>query len=599
MRTSMHTKFFAVIVVGVGVAAATLAIAQDGPKTGFDPLFDALSNCFKPKQANSAWMRQLAQNKTSPELRPVDRPQAASAEESAPPLWGGLGGLHYPISTNNAQAQAYFNQGLRLAYAFNHGEALRAFRQAQRLDSGCAMCYWGEALVLGPNINAPMDPSAAQPAWQAIENARAQAKRANARERALIEALARRYSPELKAERAELDSAYADAMAVLHRKYPTDTTIATLYAESLMDLQPWDYWEPGGVKAKGRAKDIVPTLEKVLRQERQHPGAIHFYIHAVEASNRPERAEPYAEKLAGLMPGAGHIVHMPSHIYYRVGRYLDALEANRQAVAVDERYFTEAKASDIYAVGYYPHNIHFLMASAQMAGDGRTAVQAAEKLARAVPEEALPTIAMVHPVKAAPYFAHAQFSTPTAILALPAPSENFPYIRALWHYARGVAYAQMKAIPEAEGEARAIAAIGTKADFKMLNDAGIPAADVVAIAERVVWARIAQAQGHSRLGAQHLREAIVIEDRLAYMEPPYWAYPIRQSLGAVLLASGDLDGAEQALRESLRRTPNNAVVLYALSQVYTLRGDKNAAEEMEGRFKRAWAGDGPVDLAAL
>ena len=606
MPSRFHFKPLFGVLLAASLALGTLALAQDGPtRFDFDPLFDAVSNCFKPKQSDGAWRRQmqLAQAtaaRTSPELRPVAESSGLPPEDSDPvPLWPGLGDLTYPISTKRPQAQAYFDQGLRLSYAFNHGEARRAFRMAQRLDTQCAMCYWGEALVLGPNINVPMDPQATAPAWAAIEQAKARLARTTPRERGLIEALALRYSPDGKTPRADLDAAYAGAMAALSRRYPADTTIATLYAEALMDLQPWDYWEVGGVKAKPRLVELVPTLERVLKREPRHPGAIHLYIHAVEASSRPQRAEAPAERLAGLMPGAGHIVHMPSHIYYRLGRYIDALDANRKAVAVDEDYLAKTKAEGVYVVGYYPHNIHFLMASAQMAGDGRTAVEAAEKLARAVPDEVLPAVAMVHPVKASPYFAHAQFSEPAAILALPTPSDAFPYIKAMWHYARGVAYAQIKAYGEAEGEARALARIAQTADFKILNDNGIPAVDVVRLAERMVWARIAQAQGHPRLAVQHLHSAIEIEDRLAYMEPPYWYYPVRQTLGAVLLSMGDLDGAEKALRDSLARTPNNAVALYALAQVHARRGEAQQAQQMEDRFKKAWAGDKPVDLARL
>ncbi|HKO87198.1 MAG TPA: tetratricopeptide repeat protein [Burkholderiales bacterium] len=602
MPSPFRSRSILAALMSAGLVAGSFALAQDGPSNNFDPLFDAVSNCFKPKPSDAAWQRQirLAQTKSSPELRPVsDLKDSLSASLEPVPLWQGLGGLHYRVTTKHPEAQAYFDQGLRLSFAFNHGEARRAFRMAQHLDPQCAMCYWGEALVLGPNINAPMDAQAIAPAWAAIQEAKKHLARATPRERDLISALSERYSGDPGASRAELDARYADAMAALAKRYPADDTIAILYAESLMDLQPWDYWEAGGVKAKPRLTELVPTLERVLKRNARHPGAIHLYIHAVEASNRPQRAEAFAEHLGQLMPGAGHMVHMPSHIYYRLGRYLDALEANRRAVAVDEAYLAQAKAEGVYAVGYYPHNIHFLMASAQMAGDGHTAVAAAEKLARAVPDEVLPVVAMVHPVKAAPYFAHAQFSEPAVILALEAPSEAFPYIRAMWHYARGVAYAQLKDYPRAEGEAKALARIAQKADFKMLKDNGIPASDVVTLAERMVWTRIAQAQGHPRLAVQHLRKAIEIEDRLAYMEPPYWYYPVRQTMGATLLSMGDLDGAEAALRDSLVRSPNNAVALYALAQVHARRGETERAEQMETRFKKAWAGNGPVDLARL
>jgi tetratricopeptide (TPR) repeat protein len=596
---SPRLKPLAVALLGAGLAFGSYTLAQDGPgKTSFDPLFDAVANCFKPKQDSSVWMRAVQLAQASPELRPVDAPAAARPAAGPPPLWEGLGTLSYPVTAKNAAAQAYFDQGLRLAYAFNHGEALRAFRHAQQLDPTLAMAHWGEALVLGPNINAPMSADALAPALAALGRARSHLAKASAKEKDLIEALSRRYSADPAHTRTTLDGAYADAMAGLHARYPRDTEIATLYAESLMDLQPWNYWEPGGAKAKARVADVVPVLEKVLKQNPKHPGAIHYYIHAVEASNDPRRAEPHAEKLAALMPGAGHMVHMPSHIYYRVGRYLEALESNRKAVAVDEAYLARARVEGAYVVGYYPHNIHFLMASAQMAGDGRTAVEAAEKLSGAVPDAALAQLAFVHPVKAAPYFAHAQFSGAQTILALPAPSDEFPYVKAMWHYARGVAEAQRKALASAQAEADALARIRKNADFKMLNDGGIPATDVIAVAEHVVHARIAQARGDLAAAAAQLRSAIEIEDKLSYTEPPYWYYPVRQSLGAVLLAAGDLDGAERALRDSLVRTPNNAVALYALAEVHARRGEKSEAAAMRERFKNAWAGE-KVDLARL
>src|SRR5215203_3940093 len=365
---------------------------------------------------------------------------APAFADTDPPLWDGLGSLAFKITTASPEAQSFFDQGLRLTYAFNHGEAQRAFRKAQKLDPECAMCFWGEALVLGPNINLPMQDDAVAPAFAAAEKARALSPKASPREQALIAAVSTRYAKDAKADRAPLDAAYASAMEKVAAQFPDDNEIAVLYAEAVMDLSPWDYWQPGGQAPNQQSTPIVPTLERVLARDPNHPGAIHYYIHAVEASDRPERAEPYADRLRGALPGSGHLVHMPSHIYYRVGRYLDALADNKTAAEVDEKYLAATNAPmGVYRLGYYPHNVHFVLASAQMAGDGPTVIAAAEKLRGLIPDEVARVIALVQPVKAAPYFAHALFSPPATVLALPDPGDAIPYVKAMWHYARGVA----------------------------------------------------------------------------------------------------------------------------------------------------------------
>ena len=296
------------------------------------------------------------------------------------PLFASLGDFTYPITTNEAAAQRYFDQGLRLMHAFNHPEALRAFRWAQQIDPACAMCSWGEAYVLGPNINAPMDPSAAAPAAAAISRAKERAGVVSERERALIAALDKRYSADPQADRAALDRAYADAMAEVAARFPEDVEIATLYADALMNLLPWDYWEEDGRTLKPQVARLVPTLEGALARDPRHPYAIHLYIHAVEASAAPERAESYADWLGPLMSGAGHMVHMPSHIYFRLGRFQDLIAANKNAVAADEQYLAEVSPYGTYPYSYYPHNVHFLLESARMVGDGATALAAANKL---------------------------------------------------------------------------------------------------------------------------------------------------------------------------------------------------------------------------
>ncbi len=518
--------------------------------------------------------------------------------ESAPPLWDNLGTLSYKIATTSRRAQKYFDQGLRLSYAFNHAEARRAFRMAQRLDPKCALCSWGEALVLGPNINAPMDYAAVKPALAAVRAAQEKARYASNRERALIQALGRRYSE--NAERATLDAAYATAMNRVAARYPGDADIQVLYAEALMDLTPWDYWASNGQRPKGRTAEILAILERVLDKHPDHPGAIHYYIHMVEASDRPERAEPYARRLGDLMPGAGHLVHMPFHIYFRLGRYLDALAVNKAGVAADEAYIAAAAPEGIYPQAYYPHNVHSLMAAAQMAGDGKTAIAAAQKLARVLSPDAARAVPWVQPIQAAPYFAHAQFSALETVLALRDPGPSLPYVQAMRHYARGVAHASRKDIRGAERAGAAIAAIAARADFSELTAGGIPAGEVLTLARHVLLARIAQAGGSLKSARTELERAVAIQDRLSYSEPPYWYYPVRQSLGAVLLLSGDLGGAEDAFRASLSEAPHNGLALYGLTEVYKRRGDKHQARVTERRLAAAWAGDRKgLDLSRL
>lgn len=511
--------------------------------------------------------------------------------ETEVPLWPDLGSLSYPITTKSSLAQRYFDQGLMLAFGFNHAEARRSFQAAQRLDPFCAMCFWGEALVLGPNINAPMDPALNGAALASLGQAMHLTPAATERERALIGALAKRYSPDGSQERAALDKAYADAMVEVAERFPEDHAVAVLAAEALMDLTPWDYWEAGGSVAKGRTAELVSLLERVLAEDPDHPGAIHLYIHALEASDRPERAEAPADRLAAQNLGTGHLVHMPSHIYYRVGRYGDSLEANRKAAAVDEAFFAQVRPEGIYAGGYYPHNVHFLMVSAQMAGDGKTAIEAAEKLQSTVSDEVARSVPWVQPIKAAPLFAHAQFSEPDRILDLPLPTGDMPYVTAMWHYARGVAQAARGDLAAARREADAIAVLAGEADFGSLTAAGIPAPDVLRLARFVVLGRIEQARANPSGAVAAFEAAAALEDKLAYMEPPFWYYPVRQSLGASLLQAGDAAGAEAMFRASLKSAPHNGWTLYGLQEALSRTGDAIGREDAARRLERSWAGD--------
>jgi tetratricopeptide (TPR) repeat protein len=590
--------------LGVTLLAAAEPPSATAPRDNasrfFDPVLDGAALCG-PSDNRKALVDYYRKVAAKSETRPFP-PQPSDAAKAGPdaPLFGNLGRLSYRVTTANETAQRYFDQGLRLAYGFNHAEALRAFRTAQKHDPSCAMCFWGEALVLGPNINAPMESAAVAPAVAAVKQASEKAGTAAPHEQALIAALGKRYSDDPKAERAPLDAAYAAAMGEAAARFPQDDDIQVLHAEALMDLSPWDYWEAGGAKPKGKTADILRALEGVLKRSPQHSGAIHYYIHMVEASDAPQRGLPHARRLAATMPGAGHLVHMPFHIYYRVGDYKAALAANKSAVAIDEAYIARVRPEGTYPTAYYPHNVHSLMASAQMAGDGKSAVAAAEKLARVVTAEAARTIPWVQPIKAAPYFAHAQFSASAAVLALPDPGADLPFVQAMWHYARGVAHAAQGNGAAARGEVEGIARIKAGTDFSALVSGGVPVPDILELASQVVLGRAAVAENKLDDARAAFERAVQLQDGLPYTEPPHWYYPVRQSLGAVLVRLNRLDDAEEAFRASLVRAPNNGWALYGLSEVYARMGRKDARADMRRRLDRAWAGDrGNLQLARL
>ncbi|ANQ85788.1 hypothetical protein dqs_2759 [Azoarcus olearius] len=574
--------------------AATLFLPEGSSESraaqpAFDPLLsDPGAVCASP--FTGAWQRTLVQIAAAKsENAPFQTGQMQPAGGEVP-LYKDLGTLSFKVSTVEPRAQAYFDQGLRLAFAFNHAEAIRAFRAAQQIDPHCAMCYWGEALALGPNINAPMPPEANPPALEATGHAQALASRADARERVLIEALARRYSADPKADRSALDAAYADAMHEAARRYPRDDTIQVLFAEAAMDTQPWDYWEAGGTRPKGRAADLIAALETVLKRNPGHPGAIHLYIHAVEASTTPERALAPARRLAALMPGAGHIVHMPAHIYYRTGLFRDSLEANKKAIAVDERYFQTSPSDPLYRTGYYPHNIHFVLVSAQMGGDATTALEAAAKLDGVMPADVVRQFPSLEAIKGAPYTTHALFSEPATILALPRPAEGLTLVTAMYHYARAVAFAANKDLPAARAELDALTRIEANADFQPYAAWQVPAREIVQTARLVAGGRVADAEGDLDAAAKDYEAAVAIEDALSYMEPPYWYYPVRQSLGAVKLRQGRLDEAEKAFRDSLGKVRNNGWALAGLAEVYRQQRKPAAQAEAQKAFSRAWFG---------
>jgi tetratricopeptide (TPR) repeat protein len=593
----MRNRRLALALAAAGFVFTTGIGGQSAPEW-FDPVLEPGAFCGGGEGKQPALLKNLilAKTETAP-FQPVP-PQPALGE--TPVLYKDLGALRFQISSRSSKAQSWFNQGMVLSFGFNHAEAQRAFREAQKADPACAICYWAEALILGPNINVPMMPEAVAPAWAALAKAVELAPRANEKERALIAALQKRYSADPKAERPPLDGAYAEAMKQVAAKYPADDTLQVLYAEAVMDTQPWDYWEAGGAKPKGNAGEIVTTLERVLARNPAHAGAAHLYIHAMEASNKPEKALPQARRLAGLVPGAGHLVHMPAHIYYRLGMYRESLEANKRAIAVDERYFKTSPSDPLYKVAYYPHNIHFVMVSAQMGGDSATAIDAARKLDASIPAEVAKMFAIMQPVKAAPYTTHAQFADAASILALPAPDPDLLLVKAMYHYSRAIAHAQRKDTAGAKAEMAALEKMEKEGDFKTFAEWQVPAKEVVQTARLVAAGRLADAMGDLEGAAKAYEEAIFIEDTLSYMEPPYWYYPIRQSLGSVRLRQGRLEDAEKAFRESLAKVRNNGWALAGLADVYKRQGNAKAERATRTAMGKAWFGAkaGP-DLAKL
>lgn len=511
--------------------------------------------------------------------RTGDDTQQSDAGAAAVPLYDNLGNLHRAVTTNSPEAQSYFDQGLRLTYAFNHPEAIRAYREAARLDPTCAMCYWGEALAYGPNINLPMDSASAVAAHEAITKATDNAAGATPTEQALISALARRYSSAPASERAPLDSAYANAMREVADRYPDDVDVQTLYADALMNLSPWTYWE--GERPRPGTQEILTRLERAVEREPNHPGACHLYIHAVEAAY-PERAVPCAERLASLMPGAGHLVHMPAHIYIRVGRWADAIAANEHAVHTDESYITDARPQSVYPMMYYPHNIHFLAFAATMAGRSAMAIENARQLPSKIPAEVAEGIPEAQLILAYPYLTYVTFGRWDDVLAEPMPAANLRLTTGLAHYARGVAFA-------AKGdEAAARHSLDSVQALSRDNDEPI-GSTVLEVADHALQGEIdARAERYDGAIA-HFRAAARVEDGIQYMEPPLWYYPIRHSLGAVLLQARRFAEAERVYREDLARFPENGWSLTGLAESLRRQGKNAEAAEVEQRLRQAWS----------
>jgi tetratricopeptide (TPR) repeat protein len=511
--------------------------------------------------------------------------QVQAAPTPRTPLIDNLGTLHHPISTTVPLAQRYFDQGLLLTYGFNHEEAINSFREAARLDPDCAICYWGVAFALGPNINIPMNPSVNAQALDAIRDARARLSHASPTERAYVEAVAVRYSADTTRPRAALDSAYAAAARDLWHRFPNDDDAGALYADALMNLSPWNYWQPDGAPRPG-TETIVATLEQVLKRNPNHIGACHFYIHTVEASLEPQRALPCAERLPSLAPGAGHLVHMPAHIYMRVGRYADAVTANVHAALTDETFIERRHPTGPYPV-YYSHNLHFLWAATQMEGRSAESLRAARDLAKSLPLEMIRQAPMFEYLVPTPLLALVQFGRWDDVLSEPQPPEDLRYSRAIWHYARGRAFATRKQLDRAADELDSVTTIRVAIKDEPLGFQ--TAGNLLGVAAHALRGEIGAQRGDVNMAVREFEEAVRLQDALVYDEPPPWYYPVRQSLGAVLLAAERVPEAEAVYREDLRRNPENGWSLFGLAQALRIQGKTAEAAEVDERFHRAWA----------
>ena len=519
---------------------------------------------------------------------PSDDVQSTVLPGQIAPRLQNLGDHQFPVTTNSARAQLFINQAMMLVYGFNHAEATRSFREAARLDPNCAMAYWGMALVLGPNINMAMAPEAEPKAYELIQKAIAHKKNATEKEQAYIDTLAIRYTDADSPDRNALDRAYAEAMSELHKRYPQDLDAATLYAEAVMDLRPWNYWTRDK-QPYPETREVLRVLESVLERNPNHPGAIHLYIHAVEYA-RPELAEAGAERLWKLAPGAGHLVHMPSHIFRRIGRYNDASKSNQDAVAADEDYITQCRAQGVYPLAYYPHNIHFLWDSATMEGRSRTAIDAARKAASKIPEGAWRVVPLLHQFLVAPLFAYTRFGEWDLILSEPQPAQDSLFWTGIWHYARGLVFTARGNLNAANGELislEKIAAEKSLVDYRVTFSRN-GAMAILEIAKEVLEGELAAKRGDYDKAIAQLHRAVLLEDNLIYNEPPDWHVPVRQSLGAVLLDAGRAAEAEAIYWQDLEQNRENGWSLFGLMQSLRAQGKIAQADLIEKRFNKAW-----------
>ncbi len=505
------------------------------------------------------------------------------------PLFDNLGNHSIAISTTNKMAQRFFNQGINLTYAFNHAEAHRSFLEASRLDPNAAMAFWGQAYALGPNINDTMpDDDRKKQAFEAAQKAKNLLSSATAKEKALIEALQSRYSDDLTKDVAELNMNYMKAMTKVAEQFPQDDDVLTLYAASIMNTTPWNYWDKDGNPSPYIA-EAKTALEKAINVNPNNAGAHHYYIHMVELP-MPDLAENSADRIGGLMPGAGHIVHMASHIYIRIGRYKDAVTANQKAILADEDYISQCYSQGIYPLGYYPHNIHFLWSSASLLGASEIAIDAAKKTAEKVPTGELIDMPFLQDFAATPLLAYTRFGKWNQVLTVPKPNADIKHLNLIWHYARGIAFIRKNNIKEAQEELDALAELKKDTSLEdLVATAHNPSIRSANIAYEVVAGELAALKGDLTKATNHLKKAVEYEDQLTYTEPAAWYIPTRQNLGAVLLKANKYAEAEAVYKEDLVKLRQNGWSLMGLHNALELQGKTEEAKTIKKEFDKAWA----------
>lgn len=517
------------------------------------------------------------------------------AKEVKAPLLRGLGDHHHSITTDSEKAQRYFNQGMVLMYGFNHAEAIRSFKSAAILDPNCAMAWWGVAYAEGPNINAPMMPDAYPRVWSALKKANALKANASQQEQDYINTLNVRYTENPPDDRAELDTAFSNAMRELAHKYPDDLDAQTIFCESVMNLMPWDYWTEDK-SPKPLIREVLSTLQTVLRRNPEHSGANHFFIHAIESGPTPEAGLPSARRLETIAPAAGHLVHMPSHIYVRVGLYEEASKVNVRASKADESYFAQCKQQGMYPAGYYPHNVHFLWYANSLRGKSRDAIKAARKVsdyaldARCGAIEG-PRLRYLH------ILALAQFGKWNEVLKMPRPADDLPFDQGMYYYARTLAFLAEKQIKKADYEYLKFKRVLTEEATAAVSSDYFPADKVVVVADHLLKGKMALYKGEEDKAIREMELAVEQEDEISYMEPPFWYYSARWSLGAVLNQTAHYEEAENVFRQDLEWLPRNGWALNGLAVALRNQGKTIAADQVYSEFKSAWSSsDVELDL---